>query len=66
MIFDTDTISIDKKYSSISLSRTHHESKIHSPKVKFSVLISALLQITIETEDTTDKLKAPMVPKWNF
>lgn len=28
--------------------------------------MSALLQITIETEDTTDKLKAPTVPSWNL
>jgi hypothetical protein len=26
----------------------------------------ALLQITIETDETTDKLKAPTVPSWNF
>lgn len=38
----------------------------YSPKVKPSVLIRALLQITIDTEDTTDKLRAPMVPSWNF
>lgn len=38
----------------------------HSPKWKPSVLISALLQITIETDDTTDKLNAPTVPNWNF
>jgi len=36
------------------------------PNVKPRVLISALLQITIETDDTTDKLKAPIVPNWNF
>ena len=36
------------------------------PKVKPRVLISALLQITIDTDDTTDKLKAPIVPSWNF
>ena len=38
----------------------------HSPKVKPSVLIRALLQITIDTDETTDKLKAPTVPSWNF
>lgn len=34
----------------------------NSPNVKPRVLIRALLQITIETEDTTDKLSAPIVP----
>lgn len=38
----------------------------HSPKVKPRVLISALLQITMDTDDTTDRLKAPIVPSWNF
>lgn len=38
----------------------------YSPNVKPSVLMSALLQITIETDDTTDKLNAPMVPSWNL
>lgn len=36
------------------------------PKMKCSELINALLQITIDTDDTTDKLKAPTVPSWNF
>uniref|UniRef100_A0A0A9HF47 Uncharacterized protein n=1 Tax=Arundo donax TaxID=35708 RepID=A0A0A9HF47_ARUDO len=26
----------------------------------------ALLQITMETEDTTERLRAPTVPSWNF
>ena len=38
----------------------------NSPKVKPRVLMSALLQITIDTDDTTDKPKAPIVPSWNF
>jgi len=37
-----------------------------SPKVNPSELMSALLQITIETDETTDKLRAPMVPNWNL
>lgn len=38
---------------------------VHSPNVKPRVLISALLQITIDTDETTDRLNAPMVPSWN-
>lgn len=38
----------------------------NSPNVKPSVLISALLHMTIETDETTDKLNAPIVPSWNF
>lgn len=41
------------------------ETKDCSPKVKPSVLISALLQMTIDTDETTDRLSAPMVPSWN-
>lgn len=35
------------------------------PKVKPSVLINALLHITIETDETTDKVSAPIVPSCN-
>jgi len=28
--------------------------------------MSALLQMTMETEDTTERLRAPTVPSWNF
>jgi hypothetical protein len=34
----------------------------HLPKVNPSELINALLQITIETDETTDRLRAPTVP----
>lgn len=36
------------------------------PKMNCNVLINALLQITIDTDDTTDRLSAPIVPNWNF
>lgn len=38
---------------------------INSPKVKPNELMRALLQITMDTEETTDKLNAPMVPSSN-
>lgn len=46
-------------------SHWHREKLDPSPNVNPRVLISALLQITIETEDTTDKLSAPTVPNWH-
>lgn len=32
------------------------------PKIKCNELMSALLQITMETEETTERVKAPTVP----
>jgi hypothetical protein len=37
-----------------------------TPKLKPRELMSALLQMTMETEDTTERLSAPTVPSWNF
>lgn len=39
-------------------------SKFNSPKRKPKELISALLHITIDTDETTDRDKAPIVPSW--
>lgn len=39
-----------------------HTMTINSPKRKPKELISALLHITIDTDETTDRDKAPMVP----
>jgi hypothetical protein len=36
------------------------------PKMKPSALMRALLQMTMETEETTERLSAPTVPSWNF
>jgi hypothetical protein len=36
------------------------------PKLNPRELMRALLQMTIETEDTTERLSAPTVPNWNF
>lgn len=36
------------------------------PKMKCSELIKALLQITMDTDDTTDSDNAPIVPSWNL
>jgi len=36
------------------------------PKLKPRELMRALLQMTMETEDTTERLSAPTVPSWNF
>jgi hypothetical protein len=36
------------------------------PKMKPSALMRALLQMTMETEETTERLRAPTVPSWNF
>lgn len=34
--------------------------------MKCKLLMSALLQMTIETDETTDKVRAPIVPNWNL
>jgi hypothetical protein len=36
------------------------------PKLKPRELMRALLQMTMETEDTTERLSAPTLPSWNF
>jgi hypothetical protein len=36
------------------------------PKMKPRALMRALLQMTMETEETTERLSAPTVPSWNF
>lgn len=36
------------------------------PKVKPKELMSALLQMTMETDETTERVNAPTVPSWNL
>lgn len=56
----------------VQISRQRHlfattrGSFVSLPKMKCSELISALLQITIDTDDTTDRVNAPTVPSWNL
>lgn len=38
---------------------------LNLPKWKPNELIRALLQITIDTDETTDRDNAPTVPSWN-
>lgn len=38
----------------------------YAPKGKPRLLMRALLQMTMETEDATDKKSAPMTPNWKF
>ena len=70
-IQQTNNINFTRAKSNLSTQNTLYQKERvrkhkHSPKVKPSVLIRALLQITIDTDETTDKLKAPTVPSWNF
>lgn len=55
---------LEHKQNSINLKSVKTQNWKKLPKIKCSELMSALLQITMETEETTERVKAPTVPSW--